>query len=162
MNFFLPLFCVWSTYLFYLINAAKWNEKKKRIWWIYLWYKKNTWWLQWWGQLWFFSLLMKKNSIKKTFRGHTEAYVYCMAYKNMHFLCSSVLNPFCIRSILLWNIHTRRNWPQIFDYSNPPQLRYPQLRYFRSYRISSYSCRGNYSFLNSSSEETIQVFISLM
>ena len=30
------------------------------------------------------------------------------------------------------------------------------------YRISSYSCRGNYSFLNSSSEETIQVFISLM
>ena len=80
--------------------------------------KKNTWWLQWWGQLWFFSLLMKKNSIKKTFRGHTEAYVYCMAYKNMHFLCSSVLNPFCIRSILLWNIHTRRNWPQIFDYNH--------------------------------------------
>ena len=31
-----------------------------------------------------------------------------------------------------------------------------------TYRISSYSCRGNYSFLNSSSEETIQVFISLM
>ena len=92
--------------------------KKKWIWWIYLWYKKNTWWLQWWGQLWFFSLLMKKNSIKKTFRGHTEAYVYCMAYKNMHFLCSSVLNPFCIRSILLWNIHTRRNWPQIFDYNH--------------------------------------------
>ena len=30
------------------------------------------------------------------------------------------------------------------------------------YRISSYNCRGNYSFLNSSSEETIQVFISLM
>ena len=30
------------------------------------------------------------------------------------------------------------------------------------YRISSYSCCGNYSFLNSSSEETIQVFISLM
>ena len=30
------------------------------------------------------------------------------------------------------------------------------------YRISSYSCRGNYSFLNSSSEETIQVFISLI
>ena len=30
------------------------------------------------------------------------------------------------------------------------------------YRISSYSCRGNYSFLNSSSEETIQVFVSLM
>ena len=29
------------------------------------------------------------------------------------------------------------------------------------YRISSYDCRGNYSFLNSSSEETIQVFISL-
>ena len=25
-----------------------------------------------------------------------------------------------------------------------------------TYRISSYSCRGNYSFLNSSSEETIQ------
>ena len=24
------------------------------------------------------------------------------------------------------------------------------------YRISSYNCRGNYSFLNSSSEETIQ------
>ena len=24
------------------------------------------------------------------------------------------------------------------------------------YRISSYSCRGNYSFLNSASEETIQ------
>ena len=33
---------------------------------------------------------------------------------------------------------------------------------FFGYRISSYSCRGNYSFLNSSSEETIQVFISLM
>ena len=33
---------------------------------------------------------------------------------------------------------------------------------FSNYRISSYSCRGNYSFLNSSSEETIQVFISLM
>ena len=31
-----------------------------------------------------------------------------------------------------------------------------------NYRISSYNCRGNYSFLNSSSEETIQVFISLM
>ena len=30
------------------------------------------------------------------------------------------------------------------------------------YRISSYSCRGNYSFLNSSSEETIRVFLSLM
>ena len=30
------------------------------------------------------------------------------------------------------------------------------------YRISSYSCRGNYSFLNSSSEESIQVFVSLM
>ena len=30
------------------------------------------------------------------------------------------------------------------------------------YRISSYNCCGNYSFLNSSSEETIQVFISLM
>ena len=30
------------------------------------------------------------------------------------------------------------------------------------YRISSYNCRGNYSFLNSSSEETNQVFISLM
>ena len=27
---------------------------------------------------------------------------------------------------------------------------------FSTYRISSYSCRGNYSFLNSSSEETIQ------
>ena len=34
--------------------------------------------------------------------------------------------------------------------------------YIPTYRISSYSCRGNYSFLNSSSEETIQVFISLM
>ena len=30
------------------------------------------------------------------------------------------------------------------------------------YSISSYNCRGNYSFLNSSSEETIRVFISLM
>ena len=36
----------------------------------------------------------EEEQYKKTFRGHTEAYVYCMAYKNMHFLCSSVLNPF--------------------------------------------------------------------
>ena len=33
---------------------------------------------------------------------------------------------------------------------------------FSDYRISSYNCRGNYSFLSSSSEETIQIFISLM
>ena len=30
------------------------------------------------------------------------------------------------------------------------------LKFHLAYRISSYSCRGNYSFLNSSSEETIQ------
>ena len=38
------------------------------------------------------------------------------------------------------------------------QLFFDSLRYSYnlSYRISSYSCRGNYSFLNSSSEETIQ------
>ena len=94
----------------------KW--KKKRIWWIYLWYKKKHLMIAMMRTVVIFLTFNEEEQYKKTFRGHTEAYVYCMAYKNMHFLCSSVLNPFCIRSILLWNIHTRRNWPQIFDYNH--------------------------------------------
>ena len=45
-------------------------------------------------------------------------------------------------------------WPRAFQRHNQIMtLEYP---------ISSYSRRGTYSFLNSSSEETIQVFVSLM
>ena len=36
------------------------------------------------------------------------------------------------------------------------QLQFYLLLAKNVYRISSYSCRGNYSFLNSSSEETIK------
>ena len=49
------------------------------------------------------------------------------------------------------------SWKKVFGH-----LPLCQVRERYTYRISSYSCRGNYSFLNSSSEETIQVFISLM
>ena len=51
-----------------------------------------------------------------------------------------------------------RNWLEVVDIK---KILVPNLLIY-IYRISSYSCRGNYSFLNSSSEETIQVFLSLM
>ena len=62
------------------------------------------------------------------------------------------------------NQHTQR---KLLNFENWTSNVEPQwiakIRVFKvDYRISSYSCRGNYSFLNSSSEETIQVFISLM
>ena len=53
-----------------------------------------------------------------------------------------------------------RNDAEIFGKFKEQTLSRSKLR--NAYCISSYNCRGNYSFLNSSSEETIQVFVPLM
>ena len=52
--------------------------------------------------------------------------------------------------------------PMNFNAEFPTLMKFCLLQVYLRYRISSYSCRGNYSFLNSTSEGTIQVFISLM